>query len=161
MVHSIFASFHYGKDAHRVQQVLNMGAIEGDSRLIPQKWESVRRKTDDAIERWIHQQMLYKRAIVVMVGAETASRPWVAYEIRKAWDDGRPLVGIRIHGLKNLDGRTSSLGDNPFAKVRLQSGAWLDSKVELHNPVGSDSKAVYKSITDNIDSWITRARKRG
>lgn len=160
MARSIFASFHYDGDADRVQQVLQMGAIAGDSLVTAQEWESVKRKTRAAIEDWIHEQMLRKSAVVVLVGAETASRAWVDYEIRKAWDDRRPLVGIRVHGLKNLNRQTGRRGANPFAKVRLKDGTTLDARVDLYDPAGSDSRAVYKSISDNLDSWIANAKKR-
>ena len=160
MARSIFASFYYDGDADRVQQVLKMGAIEGDSLVVAQDWESVKYRTDAAIEKWIHTQMLRKNAVVVLVGSETASRKWVEYEIRKAWDDRRPLVGIRIHGLKGLNGRTSSRGANPFSKVTLKDGTRLDSRITLHDPVGAASTDVYKNISDNIDSWIANAKKR-
>lgn len=160
MARSIFASFYYDGDADRVQQVLKMGAIEGDSLVVAQDWESVKYRTDAAIEKWIHAQMLRKNAVVVLVGSETASRKWVEYEIRKAWDDRRPLVGIRIHGLKGLNGRTSSRGANPFSKVTLKDGTRLDSRITLHDPAGAASTDVYKNISDNIDSWIANAKKR-
>lgn len=160
MSRSIFASFYYDGDADRVQQVLRMGAIEGDSLVVAQEWESVKYKTDTAIKNWIHTQMLRKSAVVVLVGAETASRNWVDYEIRKAWDDKRPLVGIRIHGLKNLQGKTSARGANPFSNVGLKDGTRLDSRIDLHDPVGTASTDVYKSISENIDSWVANANKR-
>lgn len=160
MARSIFASFYYDGDADRVQQVLKMGAIESDSLVTAQAWESVKYKTDAAIENWIQTQMLRKSAVVVMVGTATASRKWVDYEIRKAWDDRRPLVGIRIHSLKNLAQQTSSAGPNPFANVSLKDGSRLDSRVDLHDPPGADSKAVYASIAANVDRWIANARKR-
>jgi hypothetical protein len=84
MARSIFASFHYGGDADRVQQVLQMGAIAEDSLVTAQEWESVKYRSDTAIKNWIHTQMLRKSAVVVLVGADTASRKWVDYEIRKA-----------------------------------------------------------------------------
>ena len=160
MARSIFASFHYDNDAHRVQQVLQMGAIEGDSLVVAQKWEEVKRRSDAAIQNWIDEQMKRKSAVVVLVGAQTASRTWVDYEICKAWDDKRPLVGIRIHGLKNLAQRTDSRGANPFANVPLQGGGSLDQHVDLHDPPGVNSKAVYASIESNIDAWIANAKKR-
>ena len=160
MARSIFASFHYDGDADRVQQVLNMGAIANDSLVTAQEWESVKRKTRSAIETWVHNQMLRKSAVVVMVGTETATRDWVQYEIRKAWNDRRPLVGIRIHGLRNLKQQTGRRGASPFAKVRLTDGTTLDQWVDLHDPVGFDSRAVYKSISDNLDWWIANAKKR-
>lgn len=160
MSRSIFASFYYDGDSHRVQQVLKMGAIEGDSLVVAQQWESVKFKTDAAIEKWIHDQMLRKSAVVVLVGEETASRPWVNYEIRKAWDDRRPLVGIRIHGLKNLNGQTGKRGANPFAKVTLKNGKTLDEYVKLHEPAGANSTGVYSTISTNIDAWVADAKKR-
>jgi hypothetical protein len=161
MARSIFASFYYDDDSRRVQQVLQMGAITGDSLVTAQDWESVKRKTPEAIRKWIHDQMLRKSAIVVLVGTRTATRPWVDYEIRKAWTDQRPLVGIRIHGLKDpLTERTSSAGANPFANVALGNGYNLASYVPLHNPVGYDSKTVYRSIATNLDQWIAGAVKR-
>lgn len=160
MARSIFASFYYDGDSTRVQQVLNMGAIEGDSLVTAQEWESVKYKTDAAIEKWIHEQMLRKSAVVVLVGARTSTRKWVDYEIRKAWDDYRPLVGIRIHGLKGLDGKPSTAGANPFAKVGLTGGSTLDSHIDLHDPAGADSKSVYASIANNLDSWIANAKSR-
>lgn len=160
MAKSIFASFHYDNDNNRVQQVLNMGAIEEDSKVTAQDWETVKSKTDAAIESWIHDQMLRKSAVVILVGAETSQRKWVKYEIRKAWDDRRPVVGIRIHGLKNLDGYTSSAGANPFAQIKTKAGDTLDKWVPLYDPSGADSKAIYATISDNIESWINSAYTR-
>jgi hypothetical protein len=160
MGESIFASFHYDEDNNRVQQVLNMGAIEDDSKVTAQKWETVKYKTDTAIEKWIHDQMLRKGAVVVLVGSKTSTRKWVKYEIAKAWDERRPLVGIRIHGLKNLNKLTSTAGANPFAAVSTKNGDTLDRWVPLYNPSGSDSKAVYDTISKNIGSWINSAYKR-
>ena len=54
MARSIFASFYYDDDSRPVQQVLQMGAIAGDSLVTAQEWESVKRKTPDAIRKWIH-----------------------------------------------------------------------------------------------------------
>jgi hypothetical protein len=153
-------SFHYERDFARVQQVLNMGAIEGQKIVDSQDWETVKRQGRAAIEKWIDDQMSGKSAVVVLVGKETASREWVDYEIRKAWDERFPLVGIRIHGLKDFQGKTDSAGVNPFANVKLKDGTTLDSRVALHDPGGRDSQAVYASIKANIESWVSNATKR-
>ena len=137
-----------------------MGAIEGDSLVTAQQWESVKRKTTEVIERWIHDQMLRKSAVVVLVGAQTAMRSWVEYEIRKAWTDRRPLVGIRIHGLKGRDQRPSRPGANPFANVNLVDGRNLARLVPLYEPTGYDSQAIYNSIATNLDRWIASAVAR-
>jgi hypothetical protein len=160
MARSIFASFHYDVDAWRVQQVLKMGAIEGDSLVTAQQWESVKRQSRSAIENWIHNQMLRKSAVIVLVGLQTAQRQWVDYEIRKAWRDKRPLVGIRIHGLKDDKQQPSRPGANPFANVDLVNGSNLASLVPLYDPLGHNSQAVYNSIATNLERWIASAVTR-
>lgn len=71
---AVFYSFHYDRDAFRVQQVLNMGQFDGQKILNAQDWEAVKARGNKAIEDWIAEQMLYKEAVVVLVGNETATR---------------------------------------------------------------------------------------
>jgi hypothetical protein len=98
--------------------------------------------------------------VVVLAGAETANRPWVRYEIIKAWNEKRPLVGIRVHGLADYAGLTDSAGANPFAQIELTNGGTLADYIPLRNPAGSTSQGVYASIADNIESWVAGAYRR-
>jgi hypothetical protein len=75
MAKSVFFSFHYDRDAWRVQQIINMGALEEQTILSAQEWEEVKRRGKAAIEKWIADQMAYKSAVVVLVGRYTADRP--------------------------------------------------------------------------------------
>ncbi|MHB1166171.1 MAG: TIR domain-containing protein [Candidatus Nanopelagicales bacterium] len=154
-----FVSFHYDRDHWRVQQVLNMGAVEEQEILSAQSWESVKRKGKAAIESWIDEQMKGKSAVVVLVGKETASREWCTYEIIKAWNEKRPLVGIRIHGLKNETGATDTQGANPF-DIKLSDGTSMSNYVPLYAPSGTDSKGIYASIDTNLATWVSTAYKR-
>lgn len=153
MATSSFTSFHYERDHWRIQQVLKMGAIEGQPIMSPQKWEEVKKDGVKAIEKWIADQMKGKSAVVILVGKETASRDWVDYEIRKAWNDKKPLVGIRIHGLKDQDGLTDTQGANPFANITI-GGVTLSSRVSLHAPTGTNSQAIYQNIDANLATWV-------
>jgi hypothetical protein len=157
---SVFFSFHYARDHWRIQQVINMGALEGQPILNPQKWEEVKRRGDAAIKKWIEDHMAYKSAVVVLVGAQTAERPWVRYEIAYAWDDHKPLVGIRIHGLADRNGYTDRAGTNPFSRVSLKGGGTVSDYVPLYAPSGSNSQQVYTDIRNNITTWVARAYKR-
>ncbi|MHC8609086.1 TIR domain-containing protein [Paenarthrobacter ureafaciens] len=161
MAKSVFYSFYYDEDYWRVQQIINMGAVEGQPILNSQDWEEVKRKGDAAIEEWIHTQMSYKSAVVVLIGAETASRPWVRHEIAHAWDNRKPLVGVRIHGLADSSGSTASWGDNPFSKVNLKSGGTVADHVPVYNPSGYNSQTVYADIKTNLSSWVDGAFRRG
>jgi hypothetical protein len=160
MARSAFFSFHYQRDAWRVQQVINMGKLEGQPLLSAQKWEEVKRRGDQAIKNWIEEQMKYKSAVVVLVGAQTAQRRWVKHEIAYAWNNRKPILGIRIHGLADRNGYTDTQGPDPFTMVNLKGGGTVADYVSLHNPIGSTSQQAYASIDNNLFSWVDSAYKR-
>jgi MTH538 TIR-like domain (DUF1863) len=157
---SVFFSFHYDGDHARAQLVRNINAFTAQEELAPQKWEAVRKGGPTAISKWIQKEMSGKGAVIVLVGSETASRPWVNYEIKKAWNDRVPLVGIRIHGLSAF-GRTSYQGANPFGQIQLSDGSLLSTYVELHAPSGLDSRAKYNDVAAKIGAWASAATRRG
>jgi hypothetical protein len=147
----IFYSFHYAKDVWRVAQIRNIGALEDNKPVSENDWEEVKRKGDTAIEKWIDENMKYRSCVVVLVGEETAKREWVQYEIKKAWKDGKGVVGIHIHNLLNKEGYKSSIGSTPFYN------AGLYGKVKCYNPPCSDSKEVYGYIREHLEDWIEEA----
>jgi hypothetical protein len=161
MAKKVFLSFHYDGDVTRCQRIRNIGAIEEDREEVSaQRWEAIKGAGDQAVKNWITKEMAGKDAVVVLVGGATASRKWVKYEIEKAWQDKKPLVGIRVHGMLDLQGNKGSYGDDPFGKVFDSDGTPLSRYVTLHNPSGADSKAVYATIRDNFESWVNGAVKR-
>src|SRR6266481_7975700 len=101
MARRAFYSFHYKPDCWRAAQVRNMGAIEGNAPVSDNDWEAITRGGDAAIERWIATQLDGKSCAVVLIGSATAGRKWIDYEIRKAWNDGKGLVGVHIHNVKD------------------------------------------------------------
>jgi hypothetical protein len=102
MARNCFYSFHYKPDNARASQVRNIGAIEGNKPASDNDWETVTKGGDEAIKKWIANQMKGTTCAVVLVGTGTANRKWINYEIIKAWDEKLGVVGICIHGLKNL-----------------------------------------------------------
>ena len=92
------------------------------------------------------------------MGQKPASRKWVRHEILEGWKDGKGVLGIRIHKLLDDDSKPSRMGSNPFENFTFpDSKKTLVDVVPLKNPAGADSKAVYASIADNIESWIEEA----
>lgn len=152
MAKTVFYSFHYDRDVHRVQLVRNINALEGQPLLNSQDWEQVRRKGAAAIEKWISDQMSYKRAVIVLIGQETASRPWVIYEIEKAWSIRKPILGIRINGLSSF-GQVDRPGLNPFDKAAVGAGIPVFDPTVRDWRGNVDPKATYNKLADNLEYW--------
>ncbi|MDQ0836959.1 TIR domain-containing protein [Sphingomonas faeni] len=156
MAKKCFLSFHYKADNWRVSQVRNMGVIEEQPLLAANDWESIKKKGDKAIEEWIDKHMAGKKCLVVLVGEKTAGRPWVKYEIKKAWKDGMGVVGVRIHGLKDADEKQSKIGGDPFAGLTVDGKAVAGV---VHDTPYSTSTNVYDYIKKNLDDWVDAAIK--
>jgi len=156
---SVFYSFHFDNDVMRVQQIRNIGVIEGNEPVSANAWEDVKKKGDSAVEKWIDDNMKYRSCVVVLVGKDTANRKWVKYEITKAWKDKKGLVGIYIHNIKCPRNGTCSPGSNPFEQFTFDDGSKLSTVVKCYNPDPGDA---YNSIANNIERWIDEAiRIRG
>lgn len=150
----VFYSFHYDNDVFRVNLVRNIGALEENKPVSPNVWEDVKRKGDAAIERWIDENMKWRRCVVVLVGAETANRRWVRYEIVKAWNDGKGLLGVYIHNLNDLNRGTSVKGSNPFSYIRVGQYSMADL-VPCYDP----GLYAYTTISESLEVWVDTAIK--
>ena len=151
-----FFSFHYKPDNWRVNQVRKMGVVEGNPAVSDNDWEAVTRGGDAAIKRWIGDQMYGKSCVIVLIGSHTSGRNWINYEIGKAWDDGKGLLGIHIHNLKDADGDQSQEGANPFYRLS-GNGKRLSNIVKAYDPPYKRSTNVYAHIEENIASWVEEA----
>lgn len=150
----IFYSFHYDNDVFRVQQIRNIGALEENKPVSYNAWEDVKRGGDAAIKHWIDDNLRYKSCLVVLIGFETANRKWVRYEIEKAWNDGKAVLGIYIHNINCMIDGTCSQGANPFDYTYSQHGTRLSSLVNVYNPSGYNA---YRDIANNLEAWIEKA----
>lgn len=153
MKRQVFYSFHFDNDVMRVWQIRKMGAIEGNEPVAPNNWEQIKR-SEYAVKKWIDDNMKYKSCVIVLVGSETASRKWVDYEIRKAWNERKGLFGIYIHNLKDPTTGTCRKGANPFDNVLMRNGQRLSSLVSCYDPNSWDA---YNDIAKNLENWVEEA----
>lgn len=154
MARKVFYSFHYEKDVFRVQQVRNIGKLEGNLPATPNNWEEIKRKGEKEIQKWIDDNLSGKSCLIVLIGEYTAKRKWVRYEIQKAWNDGKGVLGIYIHNLRDPKEGKGIKGSNPFDDFTFKNGNKLSSVVKCHNPNPNDA---YNDIADNIEKWIEDA----
>ncbi|QDV79094.1 TIR domain-containing protein [Botrimarina mediterranea] len=158
MARKVFYSFHYVPDCVRAAQVRNMGVLEGNLLATDNEWESVTKAGEGAIKRWIDTQLEGKSCAVVLVGAGTARRKWIDYEIKTAWNAGKGVVGVHIHRLKDFAGLQSVQGANPFGHFNMdRDGSSLSSIVRCYNPPHADSRQCYAYIEANLATWIEEA----
>jgi hypothetical protein len=130
-----------------------MGVVEGDEPVSPNDWEQIKRRGDAAVERWIDDNMKYKRCVIVLIGSETASRPWVKYEIKRAWELKKGLFGIYIHNLRCPRSGTCVKGLNPFNNWNVGNQS-MASLVTCYDPNSWDA---YGDISKNLESWVSNA----
>lgn len=157
MARQAFYSFHYQPDNWRASQVRNIGIVEGNKPATDNDWETITKGGNAAIQKWIDDQMKYRSCTIVLVGSGTAGRKWINYEIEKSWNSKMGVVGIYVHHLKDSAGSQSYQGSNPFGLY--VNGIYLSNAVKIYNPPYSDSKDVYKHISDNISNWVEEAIK--
>ena len=155
--HQVFFSFHYRRDSWRASQVRNMGKVSDSSTFSDNDWEEVRYKTESKIKEWINEQLQKRSCLIVLVGAKTSERKWVKYEIEKAMELNKGIVGIRIDRLKDSDGNQDEEGSNPFCCIFTKYGHRLSNYVTLFKSQYSSSKYVYDDIKDHIEDLIEEA----
>lgn len=153
-----FLSYHHRLDAFRAGQVRDCGLLDPSDLASEHVWSAITRAGDTAIQRWIDEQMRDCECVVVLIGQITAGRKWIDYEIRKAWYDGRGLLGIHVHNLENQYGSQTSKGANPFAETAIDGvpGA-LAGGVRSYDPPYIASAEVFDYLRYNLPEWIERA----
>src|SRR5881397_2946215 len=87
MARKVFFSFHYERDIWRTNVVRNSGIVEGtaaagfhDASL----WEEAKKKGDAEVKKLIDKGLVGTSVTVVLIGAETANRKFVDYEIEQS-----------------------------------------------------------------------------
>ena len=153
MARKIFFSFHYERDAWRAGQVRNCNLLPTEDQygfIDAVDWESIKKKGDSAIERWIDDQLKNTSVTAVLIGAETADREWVQREILKSWNRGNGIVGIWIHNIKDQDRKTDTPGRNPLENFKLPDGTIVSSICKTYDWVIGDGR-------NNLGKWADEA----
>lgn len=158
MTRRVFFSFHYERDIWRANQVRNSWVTQEresagfwDASL----WEEAKKKGDTAIKRMINSGLDGTSVTVVLIGAETAYRKWVDYEIVQSRKRGNGLLGVYIHKLKDKDGETDKKGTNPFDLWYITK----DGKKMYYSEFYSTYDWVNDDGYNNFGDWIEKAGK--
>lgn len=124
MARRVFFSFHFDRDIWRANQVRNCNVVVGTDVagfFDHSEYEDAKKRGDEAIKRMILRHLDGTSVTVVLIGTETAIRPWVRYEIDQSVIRKNGLLGIRIHHLKDRSGNLSIVpGRTPAVPLTVE-----------------------------------------
>src|SRR6266481_5066728 len=108
MPRKVFFSFHYQRDIWRTNVVRNSGVVEGSAAAGFQDaslWEEAKKKSDADVKKLIDAGLVGTTVTVVLIGAQTAQRKFVDYEIAQSIARENGVLGIYISAIKGQDGK--------------------------------------------------------
>lgn len=114
----VFFSFHYKEDVWRASNARKAGQFDAQASAgwsDASLWEEAKKKGAPAIRRLIEDGLEGTSVTAVLIGAHTAERDWVTYEIEQSIERGNGLLGVRIHRMKDQKGSRGSRGLVPEA----------------------------------------------
>src|SRR5690348_5777280 len=123
MPRRVFFSFHFENDIWRANQVRNSNVVVGADLagfFDHSEYETAKKKGDEEIKRLIRAKLVGTTVTVVLIGTQTASRPYIQYEIEQSAAQKNGFLGIQIHHLEDQNGKTSTPGPMPSVPVGVQ-----------------------------------------
>jgi sugar-specific transcriptional regulator TrmB len=137
MARRTFFSFHYQRDIWRINQIRNIPNITGCSAAGFQDaslWEEAKKKGDAAIKKLIDDGLENTSVTVVCIGAKTAGRKYINYEIEQSIKRGNGIVGIQINEIKDSNGNTDPVGTTP---AKITAGGYKVYKYVDHEKLAN------------------------
>lgn len=106
----VFISHHSrdDEDVGRLTDMLKRRGLDARNsslRLKPknkERWEQ-KRIPERTLKRLLRMRIRWAGTLVVLIGKDTHSRPWVDWEIREAARQGKRIVGVFARGGGNAD----------------------------------------------------------
>lgn len=106
----VFISHHHADDSHvsKLTNLLGRQGFEIRNSSIRAKPANQRRLdegrvSDRTIMRLLRMKMAWAKTVVVLIGKQTHQRPWVNWEIKKANELGKRIVGVYQRGGTEAD----------------------------------------------------------
>ena len=106
----VFISHHHADDEHvtKMTKLLDRHGYDIRNSSIRAKPANQRRLdqglvSDNTIKRLLRMKMSWASTVVVLIGKQTHSREWVDWEIKKANELGKRIVGVYAHGGTQAD----------------------------------------------------------
>ncbi|MFT7405697.1 TIR domain-containing protein [Zhongshania sp.] len=146
---NVFVSHHHKDDASvdGLKSILagrNYNIRNSSIRAKPENQKRLDNKqvSDNTIRRLLRMKMRWASQMIVVIGKETHSRPWVNWEIKAASELGIPIIGVYENGLKDQVEVPENFKKYAASRVGWRAEAIIDAmegKSQFENPDGSQA----------------------
>lgn len=146
----VFISHHHADDDHvtRLTNMLDRSGYQLRNSSIRAKPANQARLDrgeipEATLKRLLRMKISWASTVVVLIGKETHNRPWVDWEIRKAQELGKRIVGVYTRGGTEAD-VPPALNDYEDARVNWNSESIIDAiegtASPFENPGGAEAR---------------------
>ena len=153
----VFISHHHADDAKvdQLTDLLNKSGSDVRNSSVRMKPANQRRMEqgrvkDETIRRLLRMKISWASTMVVLIGKDTHTRPWVEWEITQAAKQGKRIVGVYAYGGTDAE-KPAALERYGSAIVAWNTDSILDAIDGKTNPFensdGSSRVAVHPGAT--------------
>ncbi|WP_085964541.1 TIR domain-containing protein [Bradyrhizobium sp. ORS 375] len=157
-IKNVFISHHHADDEHvtKLTDLLKRKGFELRNSSIRAKPSNQARLDrglvkDETIKRLLRMKMSWASTVVVLIGKDTHKRPWVDWEIRKANELGKRIVGVYTRGGTEAD-VPEALNDYESARVNWNSDSIIDAIEGKDSPFENPGGGVRQPIHEPSNS---------
>ena len=164
----VFFSFHYQNDLWRAQVVKNSW-VTAENREGAGFWNAsleteAKTKGDAEIKQMIDEALIGCSVTAILIGSGTTPHKYVLYEIQKSYDEGKGLLGVRMHRIKNLQKETLPPGNNPLDSITVprKDRNIFGSDIVVQRKLSEIFKTYDFAAHDgyyNLGAWVEEAIK--
>lgn len=160
MARNVFYSFHYKNDINRVMVVRNRWVTQGGQTISGvidhADFEKIKRQGDNAVHKWIDDQLQGTSVTVVLIGSETLTRPFVQYEICESINRGNAIIGVFINEITDMISRLKSSRCNIHTIIGYYQN---NLPIYFDNVCDGTYDYILDDGYSNLRSWVEKAAK--
>ncbi len=168
MARKVFFSFHYQQDIFRVNVIRKHALTKGGYQISGYQdrslWEQSKTNSPLALKRMINSALKNTSVTVVLIGAQTAGRRWIEYEIEKSYERGNGIIGVYIHNIRSArTQKRSHKGVNPLDNFQVT----LPTSSTRARPLTASLAELCPTYDwgldrgyDNFSKWVEQAARQ-
>ena len=154
----VYFAFDLERDLHRVNQIRGQlaGPLVGQAGFFDAaEYAQLVRGDKASIRQAIRERVAGTSVTLVLIGAETASRPFVHLAIETSIANQNGFLGLHVHGVDDQDGKSDLHGPPPILplEIAFPCDLWDWNLVRLQEEIEAAGR--------RADRWRWRARVGG